>query len=71
MRTQKIHEETSDLKEPSQLYANADKFKRMKNMMLDLTKQMEEMKSDMKRTNNNSRDYRKEKDISLPRKIIC
>ena len=71
MRTQKIHEETNDVKESSQLYANPDEFKRMKDMMLDLTRQMEEMKSDMKRTNNNSRDYRKEKDISLPRKIIC
>ena len=71
MRTQKIHEETSDVKESSQLYTNPDEFKRMKDMILDLTRKMEEMKTDMERTNNRSRDYRKEKEISLPRKIIC
>ena len=71
MRTQKIHEETSDVKESSQPYTNPDEFKRIKDMISDLTRQMEEMKSNMERTNNSNRDYRKEKEISLPRKIIC
>ena len=71
MRTQKIHEETSEVKEPSQPFTNPDEFKQMKDMISDLTRKMEEMKSNMERTYNSSRDYRKEKEISLPRKIIC
>ena len=71
MRTQKIHEETSEVKVPNQLCTNPDEFKRMKDMISDLTRKIGEMKSGMERTNNSSSDNGEEKKISLPRKIIC
>ena len=71
MRTQKIHEESSEVKESSQPYTNTDEFKRIKDMISDLTRQMKQMKSNMERTNNSNRDNRREEKTSLPRKIIC
>ena len=61
----------SDVKESSQLYTNPDEFKRMKDMITDLTKRMEEMKSIMEQTNSSNHDYAKKKEISFPRKINC
>ena len=71
VRTQKVHEETSNVEESTQPYTNPDEFKRMKDMIADLTKQMEEMKSNREQTNISNRDYAKKEDISFPKKINC
>ena len=42
IRTQEIHGETSDVKEPRQRYTNPEEFKRIKDMLSDLTRKMEE-----------------------------
>ena len=71
VRTQKVHEETSNVEESTQPYTNPDEFKRMKDMIADLRKQMEEVKSNREQTNISNRDSAKKEDISFPKKINC